>query len=296
QLTISTSTAPQISLSAGGGLAQWAFRNAGGNFYLGTTTVDGTATTSVSALTITSGGVISISTSTAGCLNTNTSGLIYAATCSSGSGYNLVQDEGIAQTVRTTLNFVGGGVVASDIGGVTTVTISGTSFTGSANSIITTDNSGNLMATGTQLTVGNLIATTTATSFFLGKVGIGTTTPYYSLTVSSTTGSQLALSAGGGLAQWAFRNAGGNFYLGTTTVAGTATTSISALEISGSGFGTTTLRGLNISGQATSTSNVGFNTTGGCYAISDTCLSSGSSFTNTIANGGTGSTQFAPNS
>src|SRR6185369_7494543 len=70
------------------------------------------------------------------------------------------------------------------------------------------------------------------------------------------------------------RNAGGNLYFSTTTIQGTATTSISALEVSGSGFGTTTVRGLNISGQATSTSNVGFNLSGGCFAISSTCMSS----------------------
>ncbi|KND46770.1 MAG: hypothetical protein AB201_03475, partial [Parcubacteria bacterium C7867-006] len=178
RLTPFSSTAPQLSLSAGAGLAQWAFRNAGGNFYLGTTTVAGTATTSTSALTINgTTGAISLATSTAGCLNVNTSGLVYSASCAAGGGYNLVQDEGGSLTARTTLNFVGAGVTASDSGAVTTVTISGTSFTGAANSIVTTDAGGALMATGTQLTVGNLIATTTATSYFLGTLGVGTSTP-----------------------------------------------------------------------------------------------------------------------
>ena len=110
-----------------------------------------------------------------------------------------------------------------------------------------------------------------------GLLGLGTSTPSFlnSLTIATTTGNQLALSAGAGLAQWAFRNAGGDFFLSTTTVAGTATTSISALTISGSGFGTTTVRGLNISGFATSTSNVGFNITSGCYAVYGTCISGG---------------------
>jgi hypothetical protein len=56
------------------------------------------------------------------------------------------------------------------------------------------------------------------------------------------------------------------------------------LEISGTGFGTTTIRGLNIVGQATSTSNVGYNITSGCYAIGGTCVSGGSATTP----GGTG--------
>lgn len=122
-------------------------------------------------------------------------------------------------------------------------------------------------------------------------VGVGTTTPPYMVTSFSSTIPQLSLSAGAGLAQWTFRNAGGDLFFSTTTVAGSATTSSSALTVSGSGFGTTTVRGLNISGQATSTSNVGFSITTGCYAIGTTCVGSGS-FSNTIANGGTATTTF----
>src|SRR3989338_6332071 len=127
-----------------------------------------------------------------------------------------------------------------------------------------------------------------------GALGIGTTTPYYSLTIASSTGAQLSLTDTGGLAQWTVRNAGGNLYLGTTTVAGNATTSISALEIAGSGFGTTTLRGLNISGQATSTSDVGFNLAAGCFSIGGNCIGSGS-FSNNVSAGGTGNTSFSDN-
>ncbi|MBI5138251.1 MAG: DUF5011 domain-containing protein [Candidatus Vogelbacteria bacterium] len=67
-----------------------------------------------------------------------------------------------------------------------------------------------------------------------GNVGIGTTTPTWLLNPSSATAAQLALSAGAGVGQWAFRNAGGNLYFATTTVAGNATTSTSALSIIGS--------------------------------------------------------------
>ena len=66
-----------------------------------------------------------------------------------------------------------------------------------------------------------------------GNVGIGTATPQWLLNPSSGTPSQLALSAGAGIAQWAFRNAGGNLYLATTTVSGTATTTVPALTING---------------------------------------------------------------
>lgn len=67
-----------------------------------------------------------------------------------------------------------------------------------------------------------------------GNVAISTSTGgNYRLQIFADTKPQLALSAGAGLAQWTLRNAGGNLYFSTTTVAGTATTSVSALSING---------------------------------------------------------------
>jgi hypothetical protein len=64
------------------------------------------------------------------------------------------------------------------------------------------------------------------------------------LTLATTTAPQLAFSAGAGVAQWTMRNAGGNLYFATTTVAGTATTTTTAFTIIGStgkiGISTTT--------------------------------------------------------
>lgn len=211
-----------------------------------------------------------------------------------------------------------------------------------ASSVITSNTAGVLIATGTQLTVGNILATTTAVNQFNGVIvapdgtlsnpafsfaddqnngifspandvfailtngvqrftindssgysSFGTTTQGIGiLTLGTSTAPQLTLSSNtNAVAQWAFRNAGGNLYLSTTTVAGTATTSTSALSISGTGFGTTTLSGLTISGFATSTSNVGSNISGGCYAIAGNCIGAGS-FTNNLASGGTGTTTF----
>lgn len=68
-----------------------------------------------------------------------------------------------------------------------------------------------------------------------GDVGIATTTPQWPLTSYSATGPQLSLSADGGFSQWTFRNAGGTFYLATTTVAGTATSTTAALSIDQNG-------------------------------------------------------------
>ncbi|MBP6946261.1 MAG: tail fiber domain-containing protein, partial [Candidatus Pacebacteria bacterium] len=81
-----------------------------------------------------------------------------------------------------------------------------------------------------------------------GNLAIGTTTGNYRLTVASTTGAQLSLSAGTGIAQWVQRNAGGNLYFATTTVEGMATSTLSALSILGSngfvGIGTTSPWGM----------------------------------------------------
>lgn len=77
------------------------------------------------------------------------------------------------------------------------------------------------------------------------RAGLGTTTMGLgTLTVASTTGPQLTLSSGAGNAQWTMRNAGGNLYIATTTLAGTATSSPTGISILGSsgfvGIGTTT--------------------------------------------------------
>jgi len=74
-----------------------------------------------------------------------------------------------------------------------------------------------------------------------GNVGIGTTTPQWLLNPYSATAAQLSLSAGAGVSQWAFRNAGGNLYVAPTTVAGTATstTALTILNSGNVGIGTT---------------------------------------------------------
>ena len=68
---------------------------------------------------------------------------------------------------------------------------------------------------------------------------------------------QLSLSAGAGLSQWVFGNEGGNLYVAPTTVAGTATTSTTALTILNNGnvgIGTTTPTALFVVATSTSLS------------------------------------------
>jgi hypothetical protein len=82
------------------------------------------------------------------------------------------------------------------------------------------------------------------------NVGVGTSSPFANLTI------------------WG--GAAGNI-LEVATIA-----SSTALRVSATGFGTTTLSGLTVNGSASSTSNVGINLSGGCFAISGSCVGGGS--------------------
>lgn len=82
----------------------------------------------------------------------------------------------------------------------------------------------------------------------------------------------------------------GGFTIGTSTSYATTTiwsnssvgkafeivnnASTTLLSVSSAGFGTTTVSGLEISGSATSTSNVGFDISSGCFAVNGVCLQS----------------------
>src|SRR6185503_1114972 len=96
-----------------------------------------------------------------------------------------------------------------------------TSF--SPNSIITSNSAGTaLAATTSQLTVGSLISTTTANSFFTGNLGLGTTTPQWQVQIASSTAAQLALSNGGSNI-FSFRVDGTDLYIGTSSPTSYAT-------------------------------------------------------------------------
>ena len=67
------------------------------------------------------------------------------------------------------------------------------------------------------------------------SIGAATSTLTYPLESYSATAPQFGLSAGAGIAKWTLRNAGGSFFISSTTVAGTATTSTSAFSILNTG-------------------------------------------------------------
>jgi len=295
-LTGFSTTLPQLSLSAGAGLAQWVMRNAGGSLFLATTTVAGTATSTVSAFSIDTNGFPSFpALATTRLVTTGTGGLLGTSITSSGMINSITDETGTGAAVFGTSPFITTPIIVTNAriplinGGAavsSTLILSPTSGVGASGADI-------LFVSGNNGAVEN------ARILNGGNFLFGTTTQTSSarITVASSTAPQIALSAGAGIAQWTFRNAGGNFYLGTTTVAGTATSSLSALEISGSGFGTTTVRGLNISAQATTTSNVGINLTNGCFSINGTCVGGGAggspSIGGTLTSATLGSVLFA---
>lgn len=73
------------------------------------------------------------------------------------------------------------------------------------------------------------------TSLLNSMFGVGTSTSQFALEVSSSTASQLVLGDGVN-SQWAFRNAGGNLYIGTTSPTTFGTTTQQALSILSTGF------------------------------------------------------------
>lgn len=289
QLTIASSTAPQLSLSASGGFAQWIMRNAGGLFYLATTTTAGTATSSVSALSINTNGIPTFPSlgtgfvkSTAGLFSVGTVDISGDTNLTAGTGITLTGDDlsvDSSQSIATLSNLTTNGFVTTGGGvGTLSVTVPGTNVS----TFITTPTTANFLAavtgeTGTGAVVFDTTPTFTTSALFpLGSVSspgiaftgdtntgiwssganlinfsadgkemmridgnldIGTTTDsgLASLFIASSTASQLFLSSGAGFAQWGVRNAGGNLYFSTSTVAGTSTTTTAALTLTGAG-------------------------------------------------------------
>lgn len=246
-LTVASSTASQLALSAGAGLSQWVQRNAGGKLYFATTTTAGTATSSQSALTIDDNGFVGIASTTpkvplsvmgrasfGGNSNVSlaTAGNIYV------DGDNVILKTGGA--------FIGNSTAAgSGIDFDTVNQITGKDAASGNTSMAFTTRSLNAgIAYNFQYRDG---AAGTQSAFAVlnlaGFVGFSTTTPSFAtLTVATSTLPQLALSDQAGIAQWTFRNAGANLYISTTTVAGTATSTpfVSILNAGNFLIGTTT--------------------------------------------------------
>src|SRR5581483_8048153 len=174
----------------------WTLRNAGGQFFLATSTA--TATSSASVLSISSSGIV-----------TATNGIFSATSTVTGAAY--------AGTSLQSPLLIGN----STAGG--TLTLKSTSGSGTSDAIIFQVHSNGGTEGGRFLTTGQLaLGTTTAPTF-------GNT-----LVVGSSTAPQFALSDNAGADNlWTLRNAGGQLFLATSTA--TATSSVSALSLNTSG-------------------------------------------------------------
>lgn len=122
---------------------------------------------------------------------------------------------------------------------------------------------------------GQLPATTSATSIptnFAGRIGIGTTTPAYMLTLSSSTASQITLTDGSVVnAPFNMRANGRYFTIGTSSPLTFATTTLSILQLD-SVTGSTTVQHIDTTSNATNTFSGGINLTAGCFSIGGVCI------------------------
>lgn len=132
------------------------------------------------------------------------------------------------QTISSASTFTGTVVVTTS---VTDPVLIGGSAAGSSLELRSTSGNG-VGAEFTKFTVGNNGATEIARVNLAG-IGIGTTTPQWELTVSSSTRPQLALTdASVTSAPWVFRSVSGTLFLATSSPSATfATTSMSAITI-----------------------------------------------------------------
>lgn len=257
------------------------------------------------------------STSIFGCLNASDFSKFNSATTTFSTGLTYTGGTN-AVTCNTATASVFGCVNASDFSKFNSATTTFTSpliYTPGTNAVtcqVATASVPGCLAAADFTTFNNKIgaydAFTHSTLFLpnfatTSKIAIGTTTPYYSFTVASTTGPQLSLSDGTtGIAEWTFRNSGGNFYIATTSILSGiyGTTTVPAITWLANGFeglGTSTpgsalsigmVNGINISTTATSTwgsTSQGINITKGCFAIATVCVGGSSGGAGTVTSG-----------
>ncbi|MBX4200195.1 hypothetical protein KW790_01930 [Candidatus Parcubacteria bacterium] len=218
-LQVSVSGKSQITISDAATLASnhWSIRNAGGFFYVATSSPSTYATSTASILSIDTNGIVTLANHliiSGNSTTTNaTTTAIFSTTASSTSLF--------ATAIRSVGNITSTGVISASAGSAAAPsftfgydTDSGM-FSPAANMLA-------FSAGGTELL-------RFASSTF---AGLGTTSPQWLLQLASSTKPQLTLSDGVITDNhWSFRNAGGNFYLATSSPSTFATSSTPTLTI-----------------------------------------------------------------
>jgi hypothetical protein len=193
-----SASAPQLSLSAGAGIAQWTFRNSGGTFYLATTTTDGTATSTSPALAVSSIGRVGLGTAA------SAYPLEVAASGGNQNGSYVAYFSRVGGSVGVRLgaNNAAGIVGGYPINGSTATALAFNVYSGSADSEVGRFSSAGLFGIGSTTPWGLLsvnpnalgsgvpefvVGSSTATHLIVtgaGNVGVGTTSPYQALSVN----------------------------------------------------------------------------------------------------------------
>ena len=221
-LTVSSSTRPQLTLTDGSLTAsQWSFRNAGGHLYIGTSSPSTFGTSSPANITLLSTGELGIGVANPG---------------------DALEISGLTSNGGITLAN-GSAYVSRDSGG-----------TRRAIMAITAGNIVNLGPTGGVTAMDLYAGLSTPIMSLLSSraVGVGTSTPQWPFQIASSTRPQLVLTDPSSVNNnhWTQRNAGGNFYLATSSPSTFATSSIATFSIDTNGI-VSLANGLSISAGGT---------------------------------------------